>query len=344
MNSPQKRAQAARPLRAHLQGTRVRVEEIRRGLLRIRVSNRLLRFFSFEVDVFLFDELLIDTGYRHERHAFLEALAERRVRAIALTHHHEDHSGNAGVLARRFGAPVFLARPELRWTEGLAHLLPYRQVWWGEPAAYAPRPMPAELETGARTVLAVPTPGHSATHTAIFDPDSGVALVGDLYLSAGVTPVLQEEDPLAQVASLRRLAALRPRLLLNAHGKIVEDAVAALEGKAERLEQAVESVRRLHAEGVAPEEIEARLFPPSRATRFAAWMTQGDYSYGCLVRAALRPTAARQAPLEKGVDEGSHPLPGDDQHTDQHQHHHQRNDPVDLVVPGEGEEFHQDLP
>jgi glyoxylase-like metal-dependent hydrolase (beta-lactamase superfamily II) len=272
----------------------VRVEEIRHGIIRIRVSNRLLRFFSFEVDVFLLDELLVDTGYRHERHAFLGVLQDRRVGAIALTHHHEDHSGNAGVLAERFGAPVFLARPELRWSEGLDHLLPYRQVWWGEPAAYDPQPMPAELETGERTVLAVPTPGHSATHTVIFDPDSRVALVGDLYLSGGLTPVLQEEDPVAQAASLRRLAALGPRRLLNAHGKIVENAVAALEAKAEQLEEAVAGVRRLHGRGAAPEEIEARLFPSTRATRFAAWMTQGDYTYGCLVRAALR--LERQAP------------------------------------------------
>lgn len=281
--------------RAHryLKGTRVSSEELAPGLQRIHLSNRLIRAFNFEVNCFRVDDLLVDSAYHHDGPALIEALAAAKLRGIALTHHHEDHCGNAAALATQHACPIYLGRPELRQTEGLNRLLPYRRLWWGSPTPYSPRPMPVELSTAQRTLIALPTPGHSATHTAFFDPESGWALVGDLYLSAGVTPTMPQENPGELAASLRRLAELRPRHMANAHGKIVHDPVARLGEKAERLDTAAAEVRRLHSAGAGVDEIVARVFgPPGPQICFSQWMSQGDYSYRCFVQGSLREARA----------------------------------------------------
>ena len=267
---------------------RATVEILAPGVQRLRLSNRFLRPMGFDVELFLVDELLVDSGHRHQSSEVLALLAERPQRALALTHHHEDHSGNAGLIAARHGCPIYLARPELRATEGVGGLPLYRRFWWGWPAPYRPEPMPAELDTGARALLALPTPGHSATHSVFFDPDSRLALVGDLFLSERLTPVMRQERPALLAASLRRLAKLRPRRIANAHGKVIDDPEPLLHLKADRLDAAAERVRSLHRAGVGEAEIVARVIPaPSRHDRFSEWMSQGDYSYRCFVRGCL---------------------------------------------------------
>ncbi len=44
---------------------------------------------------YLLDGLLIDTGQRKMQKSILESLRDERVDRIILTHHHEDHTGNA---------------------------------------------------------------------------------------------------------------------------------------------------------------------------------------------------------------------------------------------------------
>ena len=70
-------------------------------------------------------------------------------------------------------------RPEHLDTEGLAHLLPYRRLFWGTPRSIAAEAM-AEQVVGRDTKLEViPSPGHSQTHVAVFEPVSRTVFVGD---------------------------------------------------------------------------------------------------------------------------------------------------------------------
>src|SRR5207244_6778258 len=89
--------------------------------------------------VYFVDGLLIDSGPPNLARDVRTLAGELRVRQCVTTHHHEDHSGNNGVLAselritplaHRF-AVARLAQPE-------AHPQLYRRVAWGaRPAARA---------------------------------------------------------------------------------------------------------------------------------------------------------------------------------------------------------------
>jgi endoribonuclease LACTB2 len=272
-----------------LGGFACKLDELAGGITRVRLSSRTTRLNHMQVALYKVGELLVDTGFAHARALSLRALEGQPLGAILLTHHHEDHSGAAAALASRHACPVYLRQPELRMTEGLEAIKPYRRLWWGVPGEYEPLPMPEQIEAGGRALRAVPIPGHSASHTAFLDERSGTALVGDLFISGGATAVMSHENPFQSVASLRRVADLEPERMLTGHGIALERPAAALREKAARIEAAAGEILRLHGAGLPEREITRRVFPGGRAKdRFLELLTQGEFSRLNLVRACIR--------------------------------------------------------
>ena len=60
------------------------------------------------VYLYLIDSILIDTGPHHLRKKVSAMIYGNNVATILLTHHHEDHSGNAGLLKDQCSVPVYL--------------------------------------------------------------------------------------------------------------------------------------------------------------------------------------------------------------------------------------------
>ena len=272
-----------------LGGPDLHVEEIVGGIAQIRLSSRITRANRMEASLYLLGSTLIDSGFIHARAALVPFLAERSISAITLTHHHEDHSGVAGVLAAQHGCPIYLRNVPQRMQEGLSALKPYRLLWWGEPARYEPLEMPERITTDCGVFRAVPIPGHSATHTALFDEASGVVFTGDLFITGGVTAVMSHENPYQSIASLRRVADLSPRWMLTGHARIVQDPAQALLTKADRIERAAAEVLRLRAKGLSTGEIVDKIFPKGRiGDHHVALLTGGEFSRANFVRACIR--------------------------------------------------------
>lgn len=282
-------ARAGRALGRRIAEARVELLPLEPRVLHLRMSTRLLRRQGLYASAYLLDDLLVDTGTRQARGRLLRALEGRPVLAIACTHHHEDHVGNAGTLAEVKGCPVYLRNPRARFDEGVAAMPPYRRVYWGEPGPFAPLEMPEVVETAARRLRAVPTPGHSATHTAFFEEETGLALTGDLYVSSGASAVMTHENPYETIASLRRIADLEPALVLTGHDLALERPAARLRQKADRIEEAAGRVLELRREGLGARAIQRRIFRSGRtADRLIAAMTGGEFSRANFVRACLR--------------------------------------------------------
>ncbi len=149
--------------------------------------------------------------------------------------------------------------------------------------------MPAAIETAARVLDAIPFPGHSVSHTAFFDARTGIAFVGDLFLTGGVTAIMRHENPLESIRSLRLVARLEPARMLNGHGLDMERPAKELRGKADRLEAAVERILELHARGWGELRITRSLFPHGwgRDLWFTA-LTGGEFDRLKLVRAVVK--------------------------------------------------------
>ena len=245
-------------------GLRLRATDIGDGITRISVSSRLSRFIGMKSTCYLVGDILIDTAFSNVGDLLVKYLDGRRIRVIALTHNHEDHSGNCGTLSRSHDCPVYLAHPESKDEEGVGKLIPYRKVGWGPPAEYQPKPMPEKIESDGRTLLAVPTPGHSQTHTAFFEEKTGLLFCGDLFIAGGVTAVMRHENPYQSVESLRRVAELKPRRMMNGHGLSLDDPAEALLSKADKIEAAAKVVLDMYYRNVPSSEILKRIFKGGR--------------------------------------------------------------------------------
>jgi glyoxylase-like metal-dependent hydrolase (beta-lactamase superfamily II) len=181
--------------------------------------------------------VVIDPGPDAPSHleAVLAALGELPVGLVLVTHSHPDHQPLAAKLAERTRSRV-AAFPEL--ADGDV------------------------VRVGKLSVEVVHTPGHAHDHLCFALSADGAVFTGDLVLGQGSTMVTYPDgDMAAYLASLDRLAALRPRILFPGHWDPVLEPLAKIaEYRAHRLDrerQILEEVRR--APGTA-EELTRRVY------------------------------------------------------------------------------------
>lgn len=276
-------------------GPRFEPREIGPGVVQLRLWTRAAGDLGFVSTPYRVDDVLVDSGFAHVRPLALDALAGSEVRAVCLTHHHEDHTGNAGPIAERHGCPVYLHRADLQGSEGVARMPAYRRLYWGRPAPYTAVEMPETIDTGRRTLRRIPTPGHSATHVALFDEGDGLVFIGDLYVAPGATAVMRHEGPLEISRSLRRVAALDPSCALNGHGLVLQRPARRLRDKAESIEAAVEQVLEGRARGESLGTIERSLWSDGwRKDRMFSLMTAGEFRRRNFVKSAIRASQEHQ--------------------------------------------------
>ncbi len=276
-------------LNAAFQQASIRVEDLGDGITAFRLHSRWTRILGFEVSFYRVGDLLVDTGFDHARSLVLEELDGLEISAICCTHHHEDHTGNAGVLAKINGCPVLVHRPEYIQTEGLAGLLPYRRLFWGVPGKFSSEVMADRIVGREVELQVVEAPGHSQTHVALFDQSSRTVFVGDLFVAPGASAVMTHENPYLLAGSLRRVAALGPRRMLTGHGIDASNPVDRLLAKADSIERGATESRRLIDEGMRPRAVVRKVFSRGgRKDRVLEILTQGEFSRLNFVRAAVK--------------------------------------------------------
>jgi glyoxylase-like metal-dependent hydrolase (beta-lactamase superfamily II) len=167
---------------------------------------------------------VIDPGPDDDRHlaALDKRLAQATVGVVLVTHSHPDHLALAGRFAVQHQVSV-QRHPEVHDGD--------------------------IVRVGTLNITALHTPGHSADHLSFFLPGDGAVFTGDLILGKGSSMVTYPEgDVAAYLASLDRLAALKPRLLFPGHWDPVTDAVGKIEEyrrhRLEREAQILDEVRR----------------------------------------------------------------------------------------------------
>ena len=271
------------------QGLSVSTEDLGDGIVVLRLQSRWTRVLGFDVTPFVVGDLLVDTGFAHARPLVLGMLEGREVSAICCTHNHEDHTGNCRAVSSRFSCPVYLHRAGALWSDGVGKLKPYRRLFWGAPEPYDAQEMPPIIVGRRARLKVIPTPGHSATHVSFFEPHTGTVFVGDLFIASGASGVMPQENPFALAASLRRVAALEPRRMLNGHGLDLTEPVERLLAKAEAVETAAVEACDLTDRGKSARAITRRIFSKGvfKDTSLEV-LTQGEFSRVNFVRAALR--------------------------------------------------------
>ncbi len=200
------------------------------------MSTAFSRAIGFRVSAFRYRGLVIDTGFPRMAEGFFSWLATVPVTGFIVTHFHEDHAGNLGLVTAR-GIPATVSAVTLGRHRDLRRVPPYRWMVWGHPHVSVRDPEPAE-----HPFQLIPTPGHSADQVAVYDPDARIVFSGDLFLGVKAALAHADESPSATVASLRTIAALGPKAVFDSHRGSLRDPVATLTSKADWLEATIASI------------------------------------------------------------------------------------------------------
>ena len=200
--------------------------------------NRLSGFPPNAINVYLLETdegaVVVDTGTRHARRRILRQVAGRGLGAIFISHAHRDHAGAMHAVAEYRGAPVWASEADADALEGKA------PVPTPNPGSLMDRifkgfwkdhhPVARRLSEGERVgdFEVIAFPGHTPGMIGLWRESDRTVLCADTMrtvniftgipqvgeLPAGFTYDIPESR-----RSIRKLAALEPRVVCPGHGR-----------------------------------------------------------------------------------------------------------------------------
>lgn len=266
------------------------------GVTRLRLVRRYFGREIMPVFCYALGDTMVDSGFP-AAHSKVVGFAESQgIRRALLTHHHEDHAGNAHTLLGK-GVEVMAGEATARI---LAHDLPlpfYQHLAWGKMPPAIVRTLPGDtVALGPYEARVVAAPGHAVDQVVFHVAERGWLFSGDVFIHEKVKVFRRDEDFAASLTTLERILELSFDVLFCGHRPLAEGGREALARKLQRLRDLDGEVRRLAGEGVGEEEIVRRLGLGVRSAFVD--LTFGDATPRNLVRSILhgptpRPEVAR---------------------------------------------------
>lgn len=193
------------------------------------------------VNAYLMGDVVVDAGIRGSARKLLAAVADRELRAHALTHAHPDHQGASHALCVARGLPFLChaAEHEAAVTGDAVRAFPapdglaarvQRRLFAG-PGHPVSATLSEGEEIGGFTV--VETPGHTPGHLSFWRAADRVLVAGDAAVNMNLVTTapglhlplgMATTDMAMARASLRKLAALDPARVVFGHGPAADGA------------------------------------------------------------------------------------------------------------------------
>lgn len=249
---------------------------------RVHMTSWRGRLVGYDVSAYLTRNVLVDTGFPHVAADFSRFLDANTVRGVIVTHWHEDHAGNAALAAER-GFPIAISPQTLAHLGGsaAASIRFYRRFVWGIAPPVRSTIVPFEDDA----LRVIHTPGHTSDHHVVWDEERATLFSGDLFLGVKVRATFPDEHPRRLVATLRRVAALRPERMFDAHRGPVSDPTNALLAKADWLDEVITRMEAKVDAGWSDRAIRRNVLGRENAVGL---ISGGEYSKLTMVRAVRR--------------------------------------------------------
>lgn len=245
---------------------------------------------NMKVACYRIGRTLIDTGppnqWRTVRRFAQEQDDEHGIDRIVLTHHHEDHAGNAARLQETLDVPVYAPEASLdRLREGYS-LETYRWIVWGRPRPVEAEPVPERLTLADGTTLrTLPAPGHTDDMVCYLAEDHGLLFSADLYVTQRPQYLRFDEHAPRFIESIHSVLEHDFQTVLCSHRGVLENGRRALAEKVKYMEALCGVVRRRYRyDKVAVPEITDEILGREG---MLYWVTGGDFSKHNLIASCL---------------------------------------------------------
>jgi len=183
------------------------------------------------INVYVIGDVLVDAGTPAARRRILRELRGREIAAHVVTHAHADHFGSSHAVCEQLGMPLWTGEHDADAVQTGRPAAPPTRI--GELLSRATKPPGhpvarrlCEGDAVGAGFTVLDAPGHSPGHIALWREADRTLIAGDIFFNLprlGPPPAVVTVDPGANRASMRRLAELRPALVLFGHGPPLRD-------------------------------------------------------------------------------------------------------------------------
>jgi hydroxyacylglutathione hydrolase len=191
------------------------------------------------INVYLAEDVLIDTATRLAGRRILRQIEDRPLSLVALTHVHPDHQGAVAQVCEARGVPLACHADDVDAMEGRRPVQEKnpdnpivrleRRYWEGPPRKVDRVLREGDEVAGFRVIHA---PGHARGEVIFFRESDRVAIAGDVINTINVftgipgvrePPGMYTLDPEENRRSIRKLLDLGPSLVCVGHGAPLRD-------------------------------------------------------------------------------------------------------------------------
>ncbi|WP_109696569.1 MBL fold metallo-hydrolase [Chitinophaga deserti] len=210
------------------------MKEIAKGVYQLALMPR------NAINCYLVDDILIDAGIRRSAKAILQAVKDVKVTKHVLTHAHADHQGSSSIICQKLAIPLYTSAAEKSNAESgyvtydypnKNHFIArFQQKFWAGKGYPVSGILKEGDSIGSFTVIE--TPGHAAGHLSFFREEDGVLIAGDALVNMnlittqvglGLPPAIFTTNSVQNIASVKKIAALKPRIICFGHGPVLKN-------------------------------------------------------------------------------------------------------------------------
>lgn len=240
---------------------------------------------TMSVYSYYIDGVIIDTGSASLADEFQPFFQSVDFDQVVLTHYHEDHTGNCAWIEANYDVPQLINEDSIDVCAEQAVYPLYREVVWGRREGFRATPMGETFQSRTTTWDIIPTPGHSKDHLAFYNRQLGTMFTGDLYVQTKTKLVLEEENIVETMASLKKVLTYDFEQVYCNHAGLLTDGKQKLADKYDYLQEIEGQVLHYKEQGYTANEITNMMFPQKYPI---VQVSNGEWAPNHIVNAFLK--------------------------------------------------------